>query len=1121
MAWRMRLAASLCAGLALVQAATFGTAVTVAGAPTDLVLDEGRGRLYILNSTQQRVEVYSLAERRWLNPIPTGALPLAAALSLDGRYLYVTCYEASSLDVIDLDAQTPLRRVNLPASPEGVAVGGDGRVLITTIGSGSNNAENRLLIFDPTPGLAEPLRTVVTTLPAPAAPASSLTPGRAYNVSRSRLAASADGRWIIGLNNPTAGARQIFVFETASGSILRSRTVSNISSVLAVAPDGSKFMAGLSLFDTQTLAVLAQQNAANSLYPFPQNANFNTQQNQGGSVFSPDGARLYTAFNIAPVNSTQTNSSQLMINDPDNLLIQMGVQLPENVSGKMVISRDGAFIYALSQSGFLILPVGSLSDYPLAVPDSTAVLLTHDQCGVTAATRSARVVVHNQGRGRMTATAQVIQSGITFTFPLGGAETTAPGMPPGPGAGAPGQIIPVPLPGGGLIQIPPGTQPGATGGSLAATARQQAAIAGAAPLVSVRQSGTDILLDFSVNTGALRSLGTATPTDFLIQSPEAVNIPWRVRVYQNSRNAEAPGTVIPVPVSISTNEGLADIVADPARRRLYIANSGLNRVEVFDTQANRFLSPIKVGQLPRSLALSLDGNRLYVANSGGESISIVDLERGEAAGRVRFPPVPYNAAYAVVTPSVIAMTLNGLQIVMSDGSLWKVVHDEALPRGTARVIGSATVSSPRTLVATPGGEYALLLAGNGVAYLYDAAADDFVLSQQVAATPIQGYYGPVAAGPRGQYFIVNGTLLNASLTPVSTAAVPGGLAATSTAGRVAAVAAVNANLAARFVQPARSTTAATVSDAPVVELVDVRTGMARSAAAALEGPLATQVGTQRVNVGGRTMAVDADGSTAYLLTAAGLTVVPLGAAAGRPVVNPNGVVNGASFQPSLAAGSVVSIFGQNLASQAAASGPPLPKLMGGVCVTLDNEVMPLVMTAPGQINAQIPPGLAAGRHTLVVRAVDRNLASPAQTVTVAKYAPAVYLNSATGQAALFRPDGSPVSKDRPARRDEPLVLYATGLGPTTGGKVTAGEASPADPLAVTEKVRVFFGDPRYKEAEVIVDWSGLAPGQVGLYQINLRVPGAHWKGEALPVTVRVGGVDSPASGPVVPTVAVE
>ena len=74
--------------------------------------------------------------------------------------------------------------------------------------------------------------------------------------------ASRDGRFIIGLNNPTTTTRQVFVYEVASGSVLRSRSVTSISSVLSVSDDGSRFMAGLTLFDSMTLAVIAQQNAS-------------------------------------------------------------------------------------------------------------------------------------------------------------------------------------------------------------------------------------------------------------------------------------------------------------------------------------------------------------------------------------------------------------------------------------------------------------------------------------------------------------------------------------------------------------------------------------------------------------------------------------------------------------------------------------------------------------------------------------------------------------------------------------------------------------------------------------------------------------------------------------------
>jgi uncharacterized protein (TIGR03437 family) len=112
-----------------------------------------------------------------------------------------------------------------------------------------------------------------------------------------------------------------------------------------------------------------------------------------------------------------------------------------------------------------------------------------------------------------------------------------------------------------------------------------------------------------------------------------------------------------------------------------------------------------------------------------------------------------------------------------------------------------------------------------------------------------------------------------------------------------------------------------------------------------------------------------------------------------------------------------------------------------------------------------------------------------------------------------------VTKDDPAKRDRPIFLYAVGLGPTKGPRVVAGQPAPDD--AVTDRVQVFFGDPTYNGSEVIVDESALLPGFVGVYRLLMRVPGNHLRGEALPITLRIGNVSSPATGPVVPRVAVD
>jgi uncharacterized protein (TIGR03437 family) len=163
--------------------------------------------------------------------------------------------------------------------------------------------------------------------------------------------------------------------------------------------------------------------------------------------------------------------------------------------------------------------------------------------------------------------------------------------------------------------------------------------------------------------------------------------------------------------------------------------------------------------------------------------------------------------------------------------------------------------------------------------------------------------------------------------------------------------------------------------------------------------------------------------------------------------------------------------------------------------------------------------LAAGKYPLVVRSITNLAESQSSNVTVAKYAPAVFV-STSGQAAIVKAsDGSYVNANNPATRDEDLVIYGTGFGVTTGGQVTSGNPAPSATLAVTAPVSVYFGEPGYSQSPVIVEWSGLVPGFIGVNQINVRIPGTHMDGNTLPVTITIGGISSPATGPAVPTVA--
>jgi uncharacterized protein (TIGR03437 family) len=1120
-------------------AAPYGTVVPVVGGVSDLVMDDARGRLYMTNTNRNQVEIYSITQRRFLTAIRTDSTPLSAAMSRDGRVLYVTAYDASALNVIDLNTLAIIGRVTLPAKPEGVAVGNDERVLISTIGTGANNAQNVLLLYNPADNS---IGNVSITPAAPTPPSLPAPSGRPALAVRSQLTANADGSLIIGSNVPTTTTRSVFVYESSSATVLRSRRVANLSSVLAVAPDGSKFMAGLSLFETSSLTVLAQQNLANAPYPIAPNTNFNTQTNQGGSVFSPDGKSLYSAFNIAPTLNppARANVSQMMISDTDNLLINMGLQLQENLAGEMVMARDGSAIYAISESGFLIVPISTLRDNPIAEVDQDLVILATDQCGVTGSQNTARINVTNSGRGRITASTALLQFPAT-TGGLGGAG----------GAGGGGVIVVIPVipgaPGGGTTPTIPG------GGG-----QTNASLATSAPTVRNVNGPNGPSFDFSFNAVAARTLGTSSPVhDFLVQSPEAINLIPRVRILQNSRNAEARGDIVPISVGISTGEALEDMVQDPQRQRLYIANSGKNRVEVFDMRSKTLMAPIKVGQLPRSMALTPDGRTLFVANTGGESISVVDLDRNEQIERIKFPPIPFDASATLVTPAVIASSQRGAMFITSAGQLWSIIGNDAVPRRASTIIGASAagqqnaIAAPRAMASTPNGENIIVYGGNGFVYLYDALVDDFVQSRQIQAQNAAGYIGPMAAGPRGQYYVVNGILLNAALTPI--AAAPAQPGAGNTAGTntsttipISAITPISATQYARFAQPIRANANTVVTTLPNIEIVDAATGNTLRTAPALEGPLSQVNGANgRTLISSRTMVVDSTATTAYLLTTSGLSIIPLDqpAVADRPSVNQRGIVNLASLQVAIAQNGLVTIQGRNLAGSGSAnSKAQLPTIMGGVCVTMQAtgaagtvtgpnaaqaaanatpRPMPLLMTSATQINGQIPPEFGTGNFQLVVRSLDKKVSTVAQTVAIARYAPAVFV-SETGQAQITHADGSMVTKDRPAKRDERLFLYAAGLGlPAGTTRLTSGTPTPATPVAATQRVQVYFGRTDFVQSEVIVDESVLMPGEIGIYRLALRVPGFHTSGTDLPVTLRIGGVNSPATGSVLPKVTVE
>jgi uncharacterized protein (TIGR03437 family) len=184
----------------------------------------------------------------------------------------------------------------------------------------------------------------------------------------------------------------------------------------------------------------------------------------------------------------------------------------------------------------------------------------------------------------------------------------------------------------------------------------------------------------------------------------------------------------------------------------------------------------------------------------------------------------------------------------------------------------------------------------------------------------------------------------------------------------------------------------------------------------------------------------------------------------------------------VAPGTIVQIYGSNLAGQTlAATGVPLPGALGGTSVSIGGIVAPLFFVSPGQINAQAPFELAAeGQYQVVVN--SGGLLSTPDTVHVSAVAPGVAA-LASGIAIAQHGDASLVSEQSPAKPGEALVLYAAGLG-ATDTPVASGAGSPSSPLAhPANAVSLTIN------GEVAaIQFGGLTPGLVGLYQVNFTVP---------------------------------
>lgn len=340
----LRALVAFAAWTGLLSAGVLGHVVPIGGQGADLALDEARGVLYVANYTANRIEVMSLATRAIQTSINVPSQPSSIALSPDGKYLVIAHFgnfappasSGNALTVLELDSGSR-QTFALGTPPLGVAFGLDGQALVVTT--------QEFIVFDPVSGTTQVIETLsglsAKTLPQPAA-------NFPTNIVAASVGTSGDGLWIWGF-----GDNVMFRYDVANRALSASLYTASPAlgpRAVSVSRDGRRTAMGWGIQDFNFFNLAEYPNPSGVL-----NLGTVLIDSDRGLVYGQVAARSTGSAQVPPV---------LHVGDWDNLTTREQIQLPENLAGKSVLSADGSTMYAISDSGVTVIPVGRLDRSP-------------------------------------------------------------------------------------------------------------------------------------------------------------------------------------------------------------------------------------------------------------------------------------------------------------------------------------------------------------------------------------------------------------------------------------------------------------------------------------------------------------------------------------------------------------------------------------------------------------------------------------------------------------------------------------------------------------------------------------------------------------------------------------
>ena len=370
------LALVLTAAVNSASAASLGAVVPIGGHASDIVLDESRNVLYIANFTANRIEVMSTADYSIRTSMNVAAQPGSLTISPDYQFLLVTHYgnfttagaSKNGITLINLNDNTR-QTFAFGDTPLAAAFVADGRALIVTSAN--------IVLFDPLTGfvqsvasldaLAKQLPTPIGTLPA--------------QVIQATLATNADRTSVYGIADDT-NFQAFYRFDVKTGSIFA-------IGVTAV----PKPLPRISVSDDGSWAILNQYRIDGTAHDLAQFPNAITSTKIGGAAVDSKAGLIYAQILVAAPASAPSSSLAAALNpapaadaqpatppvlsvlDADNLNVRERLSIPENIIGRSILNGKRDILYAITESGVTVIPVGRLDQqHRLAAAQSDVVV---------------------------------------------------------------------------------------------------------------------------------------------------------------------------------------------------------------------------------------------------------------------------------------------------------------------------------------------------------------------------------------------------------------------------------------------------------------------------------------------------------------------------------------------------------------------------------------------------------------------------------------------------------------------------------------------------------------------------------------------------------------------------